>query len=1002
MFGSRRRALTGLWTARRHVAPIACLMVVLGGCGEGVQEPAGQRTGAASLNRQDLLLPAVLAAVASGDTGTLDVQLKARWARQQRVRLISGARSGVRGAQTLALTRGAPGEDAIVFWSAEETPIQIELHPADGGAAQAIEAAVAPAPEGGTWHTITHDQLTTQGALLAGPEGVSLADAGDGVLVLPIFEATWGGATVTPLCAPGDYACLLSAHADFILEDMQIARQAEQGASAARQIASYVSKHNAYGEVVATRGAGDLDVVVTFAGAATSAAKVYLVSPGGARQLAPYAQLVALKGGKLQATFTLPKNTARDALIVVDGAPSEAPSLSKLAVTEIPDVVQALNWPWEQRVDWSVSGCLTFQDDRTVAPAIDRPLANVEVRLRGARYFGVYATWATGRTNANGCFVLTAQHSDAPRDLRVDVRFEDNQLAVRNVWNAQALLNSWFFNVRQVNGQGAGALNWGTMRFAPNEPGELGQAFRQDQAVFWFTGHQLDAELRAQDPWFGFNQAWTISYPDPILTLAGAGLALGFARPTLYATEDATMGLMLHEMGHIWFYMHQSGANWNTFVDFVNGFDTHNCQESRNTAFLEGFADFFSEHARCSPDLWFTGLCGNNLTRPFRSQQLFDLDACDGAQAPDTIARFERNDTAVLQALNLLVVDDFYRLELTAPFTGRAQWSSVTLDPACEWFTFNQLDLFDVLDTFRGRPNHPNADYRQHFSTSPGTGIDAFTSRFVALRGLPAGYERDRRRFWDINLTADPSTFCSQSCQEPTSWWDGSDPAGAFDGANCAVMPMPTGGFVTGNAYYEPPQQTCPWGTLDSTGCFIHSAAPNTTPFVYDGNLYTTPLQVESCPIGQMNTSGALPCHAGYFTWFGMPISPGNVYTSNGHLMVQTSSSQCAAWGGVLAGQNLCDLGDLQGQSYMVHFGHINVGATQTPTCPAGSLDPVNCYLGTPAPGTTGFTAGHDLYTTPLTSCPRGVLDANGCRLGTPPVGRQAFVFGGLFYFTSS
>lgn len=70
--------------------------------------------------------------------------------------------------------------------------------------------------------------------------------------------------------------------------------------------------------------------------------------------------------------------------------------------------------------------------------------------------------------------------------------------------------------------------------------------------------------------------------------------------------------------------------------------------------------------------------------------------------------------------------------------------------------------------------------------------------------------------------------------------------------------------------------------------------------------------------------------------------------------------------------------------------------------CQIGTFDSENCYVLSPAAGTSPFIYGNGLYTTPLPGnvCPHGTFDGANCVIAWIPPGSQGFVYGGNLYTT--
>jgi hypothetical protein len=147
---------------------------------------------------------------------------------------------------------------------------------------------------------------------------------------------------------------------------------------------------------------------------------------------------------------------------------------------------------------------------------------------------------------------------------------------------------------------------------------------------------------------------------------------------------------------------------------------------------------------------------------------------------------------------------------------------------------------------------------------------------------------------------------------------------------------------------------------FDGANCYAGTPPAGTTPFVYSGNLYYSPVYNPSCPMSGSGFDGA-NCYRG------TPPAGSSAFVYNGNLYYTPVSG------------NACPL--------------------------AGSwFDGANCYAGTPPAGTTPFVYNNNLYYTPVQvpSCPMSGsgYDGANCYVGTPPAGTTPFVYSGNLYYS--
>ncbi|MCL1037832.1 S8 family peptidase [Shewanella submarina] len=226
--------------------------------------------------------------------------------------------------------------------------------------------------------------------------------------------------------------------------------------------------------------------------------------------------------------------------------------------------------------------------------------------------------------------------------------------------------------------------------------------------------------------------------------------------------------------------------------------------------------------------------------------------------------------------------------------------------------------------------------------------------------------------------------FWKNPCTDPVAMHDGSSLMPWFDGANCYVMPVPSGAdpFIwSGNYYVEAKLMDCPLGSYDGANCYVMTKPE--TGFIYANNFYH---QYDDCSVGSDDSANcyiaSAPGGTSAFEW------GGNFYTT------------------ALPG-NVCPLGTYDGANCYVMtkpaggFIYANNFYTTYDACTSGTDDGANCYLASAPAGTTAFEYDGNFYTTPTgaPTCPAGSYDGANCYIGTAPAGSSPFIWGGNFYY---
>ncbi len=797
--------------------------------------------------------------------------------------------------QMPAVIRHSSVAAPIVLFAPQELALAAWLHRVDGQVVS-VRISTNNAEEGGIRFTIEHSELSGAGVLTIGDASLRPGDLSAGTLAIPVIEEPWACGNIPNSCALEDYQCLVRAHATCIEQDLDLLVAREEGVEPIAQIAMYFNQHGGLGELEVERVDGR--IIVTLARPLSWPAlepfvRLSLLTPEGQTVSLPILSIEE-RGDQVSMTTDIEPTLSDGALLILD-ARDQTHFIEPMAFGFFDNL---------QQTDWSVEGCLQFVDSFTPVGTVNRPVVNALIKLSG-ELLGVFSEWQTLRTDSQGCFLLSNQKNHWNRRLRLKLSFDDSLVHVRESFT----LSSYFILWETAGNVGPGNHNAGTLIIGPGEPDERGEGKRQTQAASWYVAHRVNDALLGQGTWLRYNSQFSIKHPSSILD----GTAWNLGTPTVYLQENSwDLGTLLHEMGHIWQYMHKSGWGWNIVYDAVHGTSTHNCQESVNVAFLEGFAEFFFRQIFTLIPEWDDFVGGARFPRTFwwlDNQPTCASESQPGLTSPGRVAQ---NDDGVTHALELLITDDFYRRD----FFDIQSFAWSTTEPltgGCDYYTYNWIDFVDVLLAFQANSGlgHP-----YEFSNDPGIGISQFYTRFRDIHGVPSLFIADRQAYWDINTSNNPNTICHNVCAPSVAWWDGSWNNAVYDAANCYVDPVPAGktGFVSGNNYYVAHHPTCPIGGYDGASCHVLTPAPGTSPFIYAGNLYTTALS-GNCPHGWFDGAN---CYIGTPAAGTFPfIYAGNLYTS------------------------------------------------PLPGCTVGNYNSTGCYMGAGPSGRTAFVYANNFYYSP-------------------------------------
>lgn len=413
------------------------------------------------------------------------------------------------------------------------------------------------------------------------------------------------------------------------------------------------------------------------------------------------------------------------------------------------------------QVTWEITGRLTVEENEINGSGhtVTRVLAGVEVEVLASN-FGIYDSWGTVRTNADGYFTLRKVKDQSKRKIKVKARFADSTLEI----NTGALANpadfispaiEVFEHAHEVEGP---QINVGTRCFRSGASGELGDRDNRRRAIAWYMTKTLMSALAAEDSYFAFAGKIKVIYPANVVS--GQCYANGVTRSVyIHSTAKSDqwdVQTLLHETMHLWNYDHNYGtANWFGAVFCPPDLNTHAQAERRPIAFHEGFAEFAAwELLRV---LW------GGETDSTRIKQLpYTRYALVHDLHLDTVDEVEQSDVGVYRALCLLTGRALYarkfgdkntRLESDPhPLKVTNAFVDCPDNP--------QVTIWDVLKVFQA---NPGAGYATEWQVgSNDYGVRRFFERAADVLGNLTDSTKDLLlSLIDPNSTEEPVSRCT-------------------------------------------------------------------------------------------------------------------------------------------------------------------------------------------------------------------------------------------------
>lgn len=428
-------------------------------------------------------------------------------------------------------------------------------------------------------------------------------------------------------------------------------------------------------------------------------------------------------------------------------------------------------------INWTISGRLRVKmaEDKLMAGstvfAVTGDLQNAEVEVEGSSLeSGGFASWGTTRTDDTGQFTLSVSKPNAPRRIRVRVRFRDDDLKV----TAPAPGSDWTDLFTSPTKVAPPRVDIGTCTFKRTNDVHADDHYKR--AATWYLCKTVINALVARDPAFAFKDRVTIVYPAKAIN---GSYANGLTRSVYINFVDSNnrepdfgdqwdVPTVLHEFMHIWNYDHNHGAsNWLGAVTWDADGSTHSFQEKPVIAFHEGFAEYAKDELL--HHIW-------GFDKPaLRSRQgLNGFKRVAGDRMPgrvprplDTIDMVECNEDGVRQALHLLTTPDIYSRTFGTEDSVPPSNDARTVSPTPSFCPRPpDIDFWDVLAVFK-----PNADagWPTAWEAKQSSGLRRFYDRAADI--LP-GFDQATKELYlellDRKSTVEPQGRCGVSVSRLT------------------------------------------------------------------------------------------------------------------------------------------------------------------------------------------------------------------------------------------
>jgi hypothetical protein len=265
------------------------------------------------------------------------------------------------------------------------------------------------------------------------------------------------------------------------------------------------------------------------------------------------------------------------------------------------------------KTTWTVKGKIAVAHQ--LAELIDKfdgesPLKGIEVKISAKAKvpiigWGTWNSWGTVRTNSKGEFSISKSKNHDLRRFKIEVKFQDDDLAVRHEHATSSLTKvKWYTIIEESSKEHkAGTVDFNQRTFKSGGKHDRGDFEARRHADIWVLYQMVIDHVAAMGSDFAFTTQVKVKYPHNGIT--GDAVEAPYANPTtkvIYIVKNSrgdyfNTDTLLHELGHIYAYNHVSGEICLTEGLLMDG-STHGLVDDHCVAFHEGFAQYWSDKLR--------------------------------------------------------------------------------------------------------------------------------------------------------------------------------------------------------------------------------------------------------------------------------------------------------------------------------------------------------------------------------------------------------------------
>jgi hypothetical protein len=376
---------------------------------------------------------------------------------------------------------------------------------------------------------------------------------------------------------------------------------------------------------------------------------------------------------------------------------------------------------------WTVTGTVKVQSQESELIAkygAQIPLKGIKVKISGATV-GWFDEWGTVTTDANGKFSLTVHKGCDDRKLKIEVKFQSDNVEIRHEHSTSNLVTDvkWYTIIEDSERRRqAGRIDIVPTVFDAGKNNDLSLAEARSHADLWVMTNALYDHLAGYGSNFKFKNQIAIKYPHN--GVVGDGQEASYTNPITQVTyifksadgreDHLNVRTVYHELMHMWAFQNV-GGELDLATNLIFTGSTHCANEKEHISFHEAFAEFAMERL-------YEEIFGQTHTLPYNRDALKEGLACEGStDRIMNIRDMEVHEYGWISLFRMLTTKDLYKYTYAgeanssnpSPYDSPSASVFISLAPASTLLgCSNPTDftLKNILDVFlphsaKGYPN---------------------------------------------------------------------------------------------------------------------------------------------------------------------------------------------------------------------------------------------------------------------------------------------------------